>query len=261
MGKLFWVKFNYTDFIQDTDVLSNNATGGWVRILCRMFKTQEYFVSGSIKILSRILRCDQIEAQEILTELEKHKICDVTKDHSNFTVMSRRLKKECDARENSKLRKRKQRVSQSGHDTEDRVRVRVRSKNKNIKKEEEERSEQSSSPLLLMDKFLRIVKKYPQEFKLREPEDTQWFKDKIINEPKFRDLDLSEVIDGWGTWLEAEHRGKETHKSNTFPKSDFKQSLKNRFKKALKFLDNEKHKIIPAFLRKKGKNYDPFKKI
>lgn len=109
MGKLPWAKWYYADFTQDTDVLSNEATGGWTRILCRMFHYLEFEFTGNIEFWSRILRCKEIEAYRILMELKNNKICDVTKDHKDFTLMSRRLKREDKIRTDNRFRKRKER--------------------------------------------------------------------------------------------------------------------------------------------------------
>lgn len=101
--------------------------------------------------------------------------------------------------------------------------------------------EKKEDPLLLQEKFLTIVKLYPKEFKLRQQEDAQWLKDRVLDEPQFKSLDLENELDGWGTWLEAESRKKASRQANQFPKSDFKRSLTNRLNNALKFQQEKPH--------------------
>uniref|UniRef100_A0A6M3JV42 Putative DNA binding, helix-turn-helix domain containing protein n=1 Tax=viral metagenome TaxID=1070528 RepID=A0A6M3JV42_9ZZZZ len=102
-------------------------------------------------------------------------------------------------------------------------------KNKQLTKEEE----RTLTPFQKV--FISIIKKYPKEFKLYATEDIQWLKDRVENQPQFKSIDLGYEMEGWGTWLEAEHRKKQATQGNTFPKSDFKRSLSNRLKKAVEF--------------------------
>lgn len=93
----------------------------------------------------------------------------------------------------------------------------------------------ASSFSSLQEKFLKIVKDYPKEFRLDERKDVQWLKDRVLTEPQFKSIDLGPELDGWETWLEAQHRLKDARKKNKFPQSDFKRSLKNYLSNAVKF--------------------------
>lgn len=97
-----------------------------------------------------------------------------------------------------------------------------------------ETKEEETPPPSLSDKFIKIVSLYP-EFILKQSEDTQWFKNQIESNPKFKGLDIEYELGGWGSWLESQHRLKEKKKKNQFPKLDFKQSLKNRLINGLKY--------------------------
>lgn len=122
MAKNFYSQFHYADFIQDTELLTNEATGGWIRILCRMWKQQAHTIEISIADLSRLLRTTEKEAMEIFLELEAHKIIDTEKSGINtcqenvklcqtdVKITCRRLEKEEKLREYNRLKKREERI-------------------------------------------------------------------------------------------------------------------------------------------------------
>lgn len=122
---------------------------------------------------------------------------------------------------------------------------RSKEKLREVKGSEDKKEGNLPLPSPLQEKFIKIVNLYPKEFKLRLIEDAQWLKDRVLNEPQFKSLDLEYELDGWGTWLEAESRKKASRQANQFPKSDFKRSLTNRFNNALKFQKKKSQKRKP----------------
>ena len=106
MGKLPWAKFFYADFTQDTQILSNQATGGWIRILCQMWHKNSGTLSFTKKQLSRLLGADENKSMEIIREIMENKIgnVNITGPNEKITVISRRIKREVTDRENNRLR-------------------------------------------------------------------------------------------------------------------------------------------------------------
>jgi len=120
-SKLPWRKFYYKDFTVDTQVLSVEACGAWIRILAFMNRDDDPTGSETLPLdgWAKVIGADEEKTAVILTELgSKHVAqindgCDmshnVTKSHSDVTVMSRRLVREHKGRDSNRLRKQKQR--------------------------------------------------------------------------------------------------------------------------------------------------------
>lgn len=241
MADLPWYKYFPTLFDADTALCSNETVGGWQRLLNYMHPKGIDTIQGGWKYFARILRCQIDEAKEIIYELKGQDICEINiktinPNHTIVTLTSRRLSRENNKKNNNRIRKQRQRAKEAGHADVTGEKLEVRSKKLDFRekiKEKEEPTPPSFSPL--QENFLKIVKLYPKEFKLRLIEDAQWLKDQVLRNPKFKSLDLGYELDGWETWLEAEHRKKASKQANKFPKSDFKRSLTNRLNNTLKF--------------------------
>jgi uncharacterized protein YdaU (DUF1376 family) len=105
MGKYPYAQFYYADFIQDTEMLSPEAVGCWVRILCQMWHKRAGTIEGNISMFSRLLKIDKSKTNEILCELLRQEIADICKKpNGDITVTCRRLQKEYKALENNRMR-------------------------------------------------------------------------------------------------------------------------------------------------------------
>lgn len=126
-SNLPWRKFYYKDFSVDTQVLTVEGCGAWIRILAFMNRDDDPSGTETLSLdgWAKVIGASEEETAAILTELgTKHVAnisngCDmsqnVTKSHSDVTVMSRRLVREHKERNGNKLRKQKQRLSQPCH--------------------------------------------------------------------------------------------------------------------------------------------------
>jgi hypothetical protein len=321
VADLPWFKYYPTLFDSDTAFCSNQAVGGWQRLLNRMIPKGLYKIEGDINYFARALHCQAKEAGEILEELRQENVFDHTENNGLITVTSRRLKKEFKNKENNRIRqsrfqsKKKNNGNNNANKTVQMLDVRSKKLEDREKKEEKEKSSSSDSYDIRNDKaeenykaelleldlnsknnsgkrpessshpesslppsqdqrpesssksneavetenplvgqFLEIVRKYPHEFKLRESEDSQWFIDRILNESQFKNLDIRDELDGWGTWLEQQNRKKQDQfgrklkrgeKKHLFPESDFKRSLVNRLKKSVKYAEKKQNQENP----------------
>lgn len=114
MADLPWYKYFPTVFDSDTALLSNQAVGGWQRLLNYMNPKKIDTIEGNWQFFARLLRCQNGETQEIIEELKEQEICDVTislggKVTPIVTLTSRRIFKENQKRKNNRIRKQKQR--------------------------------------------------------------------------------------------------------------------------------------------------------
>lgn len=109
--KNYYINLIITDWMNDQALsMCSPATRGiWIDLLCSMQLAGEPKLTGTIEQLSRLARCSPEEFSTAIDEIKKTKTANVTKSHTNVTIMSRRVEKDLKARENSKLRKRVER--------------------------------------------------------------------------------------------------------------------------------------------------------
>ena len=126
MNKLIWFQFYPNDWVADTRPLTPTAKGAWIDILCAMWIAPE---RGKLTItidgLARMIGCENDGAERILFELSEHKICEISpprhaplqdnhaKRHALVTLKSRRMIREENARESTRKRAEKYRVTHS----------------------------------------------------------------------------------------------------------------------------------------------------
>lgn len=158
----WWFKFEHLKWLTDEQLnrCSLETQGFWVRCICVMRKSGTFSLVGTSVELCRLLGVQPAELKRCTSELIATKAADVTVCHASvtqkfakFTIVSRKIKKELTTKEQSKLRKRKQR----GHaDVTDESRDRVKSNKKEVKNKEEEEREPAAPPpkgTRLPDKF------------------------------------------------------------------------------------------------------------
>lgn len=105
MAKLPFMQLYKDDWDRDTRVLSLAANGLWDRMLVRMHDdNQSGVLVGTVETLSRATHCFPAEFKRYLAELETKRICDVQRSNGSVTVVNRRMKREADEREASRLR-------------------------------------------------------------------------------------------------------------------------------------------------------------
>lgn len=90
------------DWVQDTDCLSLEAEGAWLRVIFKCWKNNGMF-SATLEVYARICRTSPEKFALILLEWETNNICDIIKnDNGIITVLSRRIRRD---KELSALRK------------------------------------------------------------------------------------------------------------------------------------------------------------
>lgn len=120
MAKLPWMPFYPADYLLDTQVLTPAARGIWMDLICHVWRAEPRgTLTHPLPTWALILRVSTEELDSLLQELSHHRICDISSDvtnsHTNVTVTCRRIQREENVRNSAKLRKRKQRVTQSCH--------------------------------------------------------------------------------------------------------------------------------------------------
>ena len=166
MTKLPWIKWYPDDWLSATTTLSPSTCGVWMNILMYMHlngRTGE--VMGTMEVLARIGRCNLDEMQLAIDELKFYKIADVTKchtkslnSHAYVTLINRRMKKEYNKQNATRLRKQKERNKKACHakntitvtpkKTEDRRQKTEKEKNR-VKKEDRDFVPPALSDLVL----------------------------------------------------------------------------------------------------------------
>src|SRR5260370_37392448 len=78
MGKLPFMKFYPDHWIADSRLLSIDAKGAWIDLLCVMWNGPERGeISGTVEQLARLLGCSTELTESIIAQFSALKICDV----------------------------------------------------------------------------------------------------------------------------------------------------------------------------------------
>lgn len=112
MNKRPYFPFYPGDWFKDSNLAmcSLSTRGVWIEILAAIHdKNMGGKITGSLKQLSRICRCTEQEIECAINELKDTKTANVTVCNGNVTVMSRRLKREMEERESTRIRVQKHR--------------------------------------------------------------------------------------------------------------------------------------------------------
>lgn len=98
MGKQPYIPLYIGDYIKATRILPLAVRGAWVDLLLNMWENPvRGEVSGTFEDFSRIMSCTVEEARFAINLLMQKKTADVTlHEDGTVTVVSRRMKRECD---------------------------------------------------------------------------------------------------------------------------------------------------------------------
>lgn len=160
MTKNWWFKFDFRVWRTDSDLrrCSLETKGFWLEILCVMHETQESEITASYEELSRLVGCDTHVAARCVTELKRTNTANVTLGNGNVTLMSRRMARELNDREQIRLRVQRHRsnadVTEMKHD-----RVRSKSNKKEIREESASRRLAPVTHKISNDDWLKTLKK------------------------------------------------------------------------------------------------------
>lgn len=104
-------QFYVGDYIQDTRMVTLMARGAWVDLLCRMWSSQPRGqITSSYPGYARLFGCTADQAKQVICELIDANICDsVTNGHGDVTLMSRRMLRDEQARNQATIRQQKHR--------------------------------------------------------------------------------------------------------------------------------------------------------
>lgn len=144
MAKNWWFKFEYRVWQSDPELsqCSLAARGLWLEIICAMHSQATHTLTLSLEQLGRLARCEASEAARYALELKTANAANVTLGHGNVTLTSRRLQRGVTTRENNRLRKQKERVTEMSQD-----RVISKSNKKEVRKEKEEEKKAAATKL------------------------------------------------------------------------------------------------------------------
>jgi uncharacterized protein YdaU (DUF1376 family) len=93
-GKQPYIPLYIGDWIQDTDCLSIEAEGAWLRIIFKCWKNNGMF-SATIDVFARVCKVSEQTFASILLEWKTNNICDVVEgDKGIITVLSRRIRRD-----------------------------------------------------------------------------------------------------------------------------------------------------------------------
>lgn len=92
--KMPYIPIYIGDWIQDTDCLSVEAEGAWLRIIFKCWKTEGKFTAHR-NVFARVCKVDEIKFASILLEWKQNDICDIQEDaDGQVTIISRRITRE-----------------------------------------------------------------------------------------------------------------------------------------------------------------------
>lgn len=93
-GKQPYIPLYIGDWLQDTDCLSIEAEGAWLRLVFKCWKNNGTF-TGTEDIFARLCKVSPEKFASILLELRLNDICDIhTGENGLLTIISRRIKRE-----------------------------------------------------------------------------------------------------------------------------------------------------------------------
>lgn len=111
-GKSPAFQFYPNDHFRDTRVLTPEARGIWMDVLCVLWWTKPGVRKKTLPTADweRLLSVSSSEFERAISDFERHDICDVSRDsHGDVTLMSRRMIRDDKKRAEDAKRKKKQR--------------------------------------------------------------------------------------------------------------------------------------------------------
>lgn len=158
MTKQWWFKFEYRIWRTDTALrrCSLETRAFWLEALCIMYETDTYRLEGSLEEVARIVGCETNQVAKCAAELLRTKTADVTLGNGSVTLLSRRLKRELSAREQTRLRVQKFRCN-----ADVTLQSKSKSKSKNKREEESANAQPRARAISDPDEWLSTLKKEP----------------------------------------------------------------------------------------------------
>jgi uncharacterized protein YdaU (DUF1376 family) len=109
-GKNPAFQFYPLDYTRDTRVLTTEARGVWMDVLCVLWWTEPKIRSKKLPIAdwSRLCSVKETEFSSAILQFERHNICDLERDgNGDVTITSRRMIRDDEIREHQRKRKAK----------------------------------------------------------------------------------------------------------------------------------------------------------
>lgn len=130
----WWIKFDINAWLNDPRRrrLSRANSDSWLTTFLLMELEGTYFLEGSATELANMLHLTADEFSDFIADLKRTKTADVPNRPRKVLIISRRLKKQWEAREYERLKKKKQRVPNVSPKCPDTI---VISKKKEVRKE------------------------------------------------------------------------------------------------------------------------------
>ncbi|MCH8928384.1 MAG: hypothetical protein IIB39_06665 [Candidatus Marinimicrobia bacterium] len=111
MGKRPASMFYWMDFDRDTRALSLRAVGAWMRIMGQLhFSNDRGRKRQSVRSWANVTGCTPSELEKIISELREHNVGKFRFYHGQLTIISRRMIREEEQRENENERVRRFRL-------------------------------------------------------------------------------------------------------------------------------------------------------
>lgn len=113
MPKLPFMKFYVNDWQSDCQLAmcSLAARGCWLELLCGMHSLdQSGVITGTTEQIARICRCSCVEFVQAVNELRANHVGEITERNGVYTIVNRRMKRECEA--SGKARQRQKRFQE-----------------------------------------------------------------------------------------------------------------------------------------------------
>lgn len=113
MAKNWWFKFDFKQWRTDSDLrrCSFETRAFWLEVLCVMHEADDWKLEGSYEELGWLIGCGTEVVARCCVELHRTKTADVTLGNGSVTLVSRRLKREANDREQTRLRVRRLRCN------------------------------------------------------------------------------------------------------------------------------------------------------
>ena len=139
MPKNWWFKFDFRTWRTDSSLrrCSLETRGFWMEILCSMYESGTFEVTGTWEELGWLAGCPPAVADRCVRELQRTNTADVTLGSDTVTLKSRRLEREAISREQTRLRVEKFRRNGPVTDPYETPLTSVISNKKEVREEEE----------------------------------------------------------------------------------------------------------------------------
>lgn len=117
-SKHWFMKFDVGAWKKDTAIssCSEETRGIWFELLCAMFESEQCGqLSNTLQVIARLGRTTVPKLRKALAELSATNAADVTFRNSNVTIINRKMRREFEVRNATRLRVAKMRKNKSGN--------------------------------------------------------------------------------------------------------------------------------------------------